>query len=46
MKITIELNEDQDKKVELYKAAKNISNKADAIAKMIDEFNIKIDIKV
>jgi hypothetical protein len=46
MKITIELNEDQDKKVELYKAAKSLPSKADAIAKMIDEFNIKIDIKV
>ena len=45
MKIIVELNEEEDKKVEIYKAEKKLDSKAKAIAKMIDEFKINVEIK-
>jgi len=41
-KIQIDLNKDEDRIVNIYKAINNINNKEDAVKKMIKTFKSKI----
>lgn len=43
--VAVKLTEEQDQKIELYKAQKGLGSKAEAIKAWIDEMKIEVKIK-